>query len=98
MAYLPIIEVFKQRFGLEASDSDEDITRKVQGGLTALSPAGAAMAPYLLHLLVPGVDSGIPASTTPEAIKYRIFEALRVLLLEGQPSAPWCSPSKICIG
>ena len=51
LAYLPVIDLVKQYFRIDASDRDEDIRRKVYDGLAQLGMALEATAPYLLHLL-----------------------------------------------
>lgn len=88
LAYGPIIDLLKQQFQIDTSDRDEDIRDKIQQGLTSLSTALAAAAPYVGHLL--GVDTAesLPAGLTPEAIKQRTFEALRGFVSESASSRP----------
>jgi DNA-binding CsgD family transcriptional regulator len=88
LAYGPIVDLLKQQFQIDASDRDEDIRDKIQQGLAALSPALAATAPYVGHLL--GVDTagGLPAGLTPEAVKHRTFEALRGFVSESASRRP----------
>jgi predicted ATPase/class 3 adenylate cyclase len=81
LAYWPMVDVLKQHFQIGVNDGDEDIKRRVHGGLAALNLEPQANAPYLLHLLATGVDAGLPAGLSPEAIKYRTFEALRGVVL-----------------
>jgi class 3 adenylate cyclase/DNA-binding CsgD family transcriptional regulator len=88
LAYGPIVELLKQQFRIDTSDRDEDIRGKIQQGLAALSTALAAAAPYVGHLL--GVDTAgsLPTGLTPEAIKYRTFEALRGFVSESASRRP----------
>jgi class 3 adenylate cyclase/DNA-binding CsgD family transcriptional regulator/tetratricopeptide (TPR) repeat protein len=80
LAYLPIIDLIKQYFQIDASDRDKDIRRKVDDGLEQLGMAPEGMAPYLLHLLA--VEGEGDVGPSPEAIKHQTFEALRGLVGE----------------
>jgi len=100
----PIIEVLKQFFRIDASDSDEDIRGKVHRGLEPLGAALAAAAPYMCHLLGVETGEGIPAGLAPEAVKYRTFAALRGLLCESAARRPlvlaiedlhWADPTTV---
>ena len=64
------------------SDQDEDIQHKVRHGLAGAEPGVESAAPSLLHLLAVGTADGLPAGMAPEAIKHRIFDALRGLVGE----------------
>ena len=88
LAYGPIVELLKQQFQIDTSDRDEDIRDKIQQGLASLSTFLAAAAPYVGHLL--GVDTAgsLPAGLTPEAVKYRTFEALRGFVSESASRRP----------
>ena len=88
MSYLPLIDLCKQYFRINAGDSDADITRKVHRGLEAVGAEPEATAPYLLHLLAADVDGGIPAAMPPEVVKRRTFEALRLLVLQSTTRRP----------
>jgi class 3 adenylate cyclase/DNA-binding NarL/FixJ family response regulator len=81
VAYLPIINVLKRTFRIGANDSDEDIVAKVHYALAALEIDRESTAPYVLHLLAPGLHNGLPTSLPPEVVKHRLFEALRLLML-----------------
>jgi DNA-binding CsgD family transcriptional regulator/DNA-binding transcriptional ArsR family regulator len=80
LAYHPIVDLLKQLFRIDNSDSDADIRRRVHQGLAALH-ADPETAPYLLHLLAVEVHDYLPQGLSPEALKQRIFEAVRTLLL-----------------
>ena len=88
LAYGPIVELLKQQFQIDASDRDEDIRDKIQQGLASLSTSLAAAAPYVGHLL--GVDTAgsLPTGLTPEAVKYRTFEALHGFVSESASRRP----------
>jgi class 3 adenylate cyclase/tetratricopeptide (TPR) repeat protein len=83
LAYGPIIEVLRHLFGVDVGDSGEDIQAKVRSALEPLGATVAAAAPYLCHLLGVETEGGIPEGLAPEALKRRVFEALRGLLSEG---------------
>jgi class 3 adenylate cyclase len=88
VAYLPIAEMLKENFALDPNDGDVDIRQKVEGGFSALGIDLETTVPYLLHLLAPNAAGDMPVSMAPEAVKYRIFEALRLLTLEGAARRP----------
>jgi predicted ATPase/class 3 adenylate cyclase/DNA-binding CsgD family transcriptional regulator len=79
LAYLPIIELLKQHFRIDASDSDTDIEGKVHRGLAEYNLDADALAPYLLHVLA--AEDSMPSGISPEALKRRIFEALQTLVI-----------------
>jgi DNA-binding CsgD family transcriptional regulator/tetratricopeptide (TPR) repeat protein len=82
LAYLPIIDLIKQYFRIDASDRDEDIRRKIYDGLGQLGMALEATAPYLLHLLAVETEGHLLVGPSPEAVKHQTFEALRRLVCE----------------
>jgi class 3 adenylate cyclase/DNA-binding CsgD family transcriptional regulator len=88
LAYLPIVDWLKQHFRLDANDQDQDIKRKVYHGLEALNADPEATAPYVLHLLAAETGTNLPAGMSPEAVKHRIFETLRWLVLETASQRP----------
>jgi predicted ATPase len=79
--------MLKENFALDPNDGDVDIRQKVEGGFSALG-IDLETTPYLLHLLAPNAAGDMPVSMAPEAVKYRIFEALRLLTLEGAARRP----------
>jgi len=88
VAYLPIIELLKQTFRIDASDSSVDITRKVEHGLQRLGVDLETIAPYVLHLLAVDPGGGLPADLPPDIFKRRIFEALQVIMLTEAAQRP----------
>jgi predicted ATPase/class 3 adenylate cyclase/DNA-binding CsgD family transcriptional regulator len=79
LAYLPVIDLLKQHFRIDASDSDTDIQEKVHRGLAGYDLDAAAIAPYLLHVLA--AEDSMPTGISPEALKRHIFEALQALVI-----------------
>jgi class 3 adenylate cyclase/DNA-binding CsgD family transcriptional regulator len=88
LAYLPVIDLLKQYFQIDASDRDEDIQRKVYDGLAPLGTALQATAPYLLRLLAVAMEGGMLAEASPEAVKHQTFEALLGLVGESAAHRP----------
>ena len=80
LAYQPVVDVLKQLFRIDTSDSEVEIRRKVRQGLKGLD-ADVAIAPYLLHILAVEVAEDLPPGLSPEALKQRLFEAARAVLL-----------------
>lgn len=80
LAYQPVVDVLKQLLDINNSDSEAVIRRKVNQGLEALN-TDVATAPYLLHLLAVEVDAELPPGLSPEALKQRLFESVRTVLL-----------------
>jgi class 3 adenylate cyclase/tetratricopeptide (TPR) repeat protein len=80
--YLPIIDLVKDAFGIDETDSEEEVARKVD------SSASASAAPYLRHLLA--VDAGDESILTmdPQLRKAKTFEALRDLALTAAEVRP----------
>jgi predicted ATPase len=80
--YLPIVDLVKDAFQIDESDSEAEVIAKVDAGTSAEG------APYLRHLLA--VDPGDPSIPTmdPQLRKARTFEALRDLALEAAERRP----------
>jgi predicted ATPase len=88
LAYLPIIELLKQYFQIDLHASHVAMRHTVMQGLEALQADLEATALYLLHLLDPEAPEGLPPGMSPEAIKRKLFESLRWLLLEMSARRP----------
>ena len=58
IAFLPIVQMLKQNFGIEARDAEAQIIARVQRGLAFMGEEAANIAPYLRYLL--SVDPGDP--------------------------------------
>lgn len=75
-AYLPLIELVKNYFQIEADDDERRCREKVAGRVLMLDRTLEDLLPYLLHLLgiadpgsaLPNMDSGIRRQRTFEAI------------------------------
>jgi class 3 adenylate cyclase/tetratricopeptide (TPR) repeat protein len=88
VAYLPIIDLLRNNFRLEPSDSGEQITQKVRTGLQRLRADLEVTLSYLLYLLGVEPDGGIPNDTPPEVLKTKTFDALRLITLKGADIQP----------
>ncbi|MDP8927234.1 MAG: AAA family ATPase [Actinomycetota bacterium] len=78
--YMPITEVVRQSFGVEESDDEAAIIRRVEERSSGWDERPRALVPYLKYLL--NVDPG-PAVVRmdPRERQAGIFDALRTLLL-----------------
>jgi class 3 adenylate cyclase len=73
----PVLEMFRQRFGINEQDSDLSAREKIAGALLLLEPAFAEMLPAMFDFMgVP--DPARPApSIDPEAAQRRMLEHVR---------------------
>ncbi|MCP4752303.1 MAG: hypothetical protein GY866_15530 [Proteobacteria bacterium] len=79
---LPIVEVFKEIFGIEETDGDFRIKDKVQAELDVLQIKDSSTLPYLLELLAPEV-SGIDKDTdNPVEIKNLMIQSMMAILVK----------------
>jgi len=88
VVYHPIIDILKANFDVRDEDGDLQIREKIKKGLELLGADEVSTLPYLLDLLSVK-DSGsdkIPLS--PEERKYRIFGALKQLVLKSSENRP----------
>ncbi len=81
MPYLPVLEVLHAACGLDDLDTPEQMRAKVESVLADLGVDVGASAPYLLRLV--GVKPGTEtlAELQPDALKPRLLDAFRQLLL-----------------
>jgi tetratricopeptide (TPR) repeat protein len=81
MPYLPVLELLHAACGLDEADTPERMRAKVESLLGELEIDVASSAPYLLRLV--GVKPGTEtiAELQPEALKPRLLEAFRQLVL-----------------
>jgi predicted ATPase len=81
-------DILKANFDIRENDADPEIREKVKSGLKIIGVDEVSTLPYLLELL--GVkDSGIDKiSLSPEAIKDRIFKALKRITLKASEIRP----------
>ena len=88
MPYHPIIDILKSNFDILEKDKDIEIRDKVKRGLKLIGADEASTLPYLLEVLSVK-DSGIDRiSMSPEARKYRIIEALKIIVQKGSEIRP----------
>lgn len=79
--YLPLLDVLKASCGITDADTSAVVAERVRAALRDVGVNPDEASPFLLHLL--GMEDGAERlqSLEPDAIKARIFEALRQLLL-----------------
>ncbi len=78
--YLPIREIVRQSFGVEESDDEAHLLRRVEERTSAWDERAEALVPYLKYLL--NVDPGTAVvRMDPRERQAGIFDALRTLLL-----------------
>lgn len=88
MPYYPVIDILRSTFCVERGDKDSTIKAKVSSGLKALKVDEEWCLPYVLELLSVG-DSGIESMTAGhEAIKDRILQSLKQIVLKGSQVRP----------
>ena len=88
VAYHPVIDILKANFDVLEGDGDAEIREKVKKGLKILGLDETLTLPYFLELLSVK-DSGIDKTPmSPEAIKNRIMEALKQIVLKGSEIRP----------
>jgi tetratricopeptide (TPR) repeat protein len=82
IAYHPLVDIARRAFGVEETDDDAAIIRRVDEGTAGWVPSSQPVAPFLKYLL--SVDPGDPAiaAMDPRARRAGVFDALRALLLE----------------
>jgi len=88
ISYHPVIDLLKSNFGIIEGDDDRKIKEKVKQGLEVLDIDKASTLPYLLELLSvkrSGVDM---IRTSPDAIKDRMMEAVKKIVLKGSELRP----------
>jgi transcriptional regulator with AAA-type ATPase domain/predicted ATPase len=87
--YWPILELVRQNFLVADTDTPESVRSRIEGTLRALGLDTETIAPYLLTLLgMKTGDEGPLALLSPEVIKSRTIEALRVLGAAGSRRRP----------
>ena len=86
--YLPVIDLLKAYFQIEARDDPRRMREKVMGKLLALDRSLEPSLPAFLALLDVSVDDGPWAALDPPQRRQRTLEAIKRLLLreaQGQP-------------
>jgi transcriptional regulator with AAA-type ATPase domain/tetratricopeptide (TPR) repeat protein/ABC-type lipoprotein export system ATPase subunit len=88
LPYVPIIDFVRSMFGIVEADSLEMTVTKVRSGLQMLTMEPKEWVPYLLHLLGHREMVENLASLSPEAVKARTMEALRLISLRRSRQRP----------
>ncbi len=85
--FLPVIDQFRENFGIEEFDGEPEIIAKVEHGLQRLGQLDEHI-PYIRYLLA--VDPGDPAISAmePSARRKRILDACRAAALRGASIRP----------
>ncbi len=86
--YLPMIELVRRYFWLEAGEDAERVREKVRTAINALDPAFAPIVPPLLALLDVAPDDGEWPSLDPRQRRQRIIDALKALFLRESRRQP----------
>ncbi len=86
--YLPITDLLKGYFQLEARDGAREIHAKVQDGLRTLDPALEPDLPALLALLDVSADDARWQGLDPALRRQRTLDAVRALLLRESQRQP----------
>ena len=89
-AYLPVIDLLKGYFQIQARDEARRIEEKVTGKLLTLDRTLEASLPALLALLDVPVDDREWKALDPPARGHRILETCRRLLLRESQAQPLC--------
>jgi DNA-binding NtrC family response regulator/tetratricopeptide (TPR) repeat protein len=86
--YLPVLELLRTMCGITDVDQPDAIAEKIRAGLTAVGLDPVQAVPSLLQAL--GVKDGAEslAQVSPEAVKTKIFETIRQLIVRRSRAAP----------
>jgi class 3 adenylate cyclase/predicted ATPase len=80
-AYMPLVELLKQYFGLGSQDDERSRREKVTGKVVTLERRLEDSLPYLLFLLGIAEPDSVLLQMDPQLRRQRTFEALRQLLI-----------------
>ena len=86
--YLPVLDLLKAYFQLEARDDGRGSARKSSGKLRALDPALGSLLPAVLALLDVPVDDRTWQALEPPQRRQRTLDALKRLLLRESQVQP----------
>jgi len=86
--YLPLIEMLRKEFGINATHGPATIAERVRAGLEMLEMAPAEWMPFFLQLLGIRDEDDRLATLSPEAIKARTVEGIRQMLVRGSRRRP----------
>ena len=85
--FLPLVDLVRAQCGIGADTGPEEISALIEGRARELDLPADASA-WLRHLAGVEAGSDTPATRTPEAVKARTFEVLRLLLLRASMRQP----------
>jgi transcriptional regulator with AAA-type ATPase domain/tetratricopeptide (TPR) repeat protein len=86
--YLPVLDILRQNFRITDHDGPEAIAEKIRQGLADLELDPAEWSPYLNQLFGIKESTDRLAGLAPGAIKFRTFEGLRQMGLNGSRRRP----------
>jgi len=89
-AYLPVIDLCKSYFRIEARDDARSIREKVTGKLLTLDESPRAMVPGFLSLLDVSTDDASWDTLDPGQRRRRTIDGLRRMLLRESQGQPLC--------
>jgi class 3 adenylate cyclase/tetratricopeptide (TPR) repeat protein len=87
VSYLPIVDMLRDGFRLETTDSDAEIATKLEAGLQR-NGVDPSHLPYLRHLLSVEPDTSPVFADDPQLRKAKIFEALRDVVIGAANTRP----------
>lgn len=88
VAYHPIIDILKSNFDIQENDSHLKIKEKVITGLQDMAAEEVSTLPYLLELLSASDKQIDHVIVSPEDMKDRIIEALKLISVKGSEIRP----------
>jgi class 3 adenylate cyclase/tetratricopeptide (TPR) repeat protein len=89
IAYLPIVDVLKESFGIEELDDEAAIVDKVERSVRAMGGDLAVHLPYLKYLLSADPGDATVVSMDPSLRKTQLFAALQALTTRGTTIRPF---------
>ncbi|HET7875100.1 MAG TPA: sigma 54-interacting transcriptional regulator, partial [Methylomirabilota bacterium] len=82
MPYAPLLDVFREAYGITGGDAGPEISQKVRRGLEQAGMDPDEWAPYLLVLWGLPEETERLAGLSPEGLRSRVFETLRRVAVE----------------
>jgi class 3 adenylate cyclase/tetratricopeptide (TPR) repeat protein len=98
--YFPLVDMLNRVFQIEESDPARTLKKKLEAGIARIVGKGSDIVPYVGELYSLGYSS--VAEVSPEYLKSRLHEAIRIILTEIARKAPtiflledlhWADPS-----
>jgi tetratricopeptide (TPR) repeat protein len=88
MAFHPLIDLLRRRFGIEEADDESTIVAKIDGALRELGDDVVSTAPYLRALLSVDPGDGAVRAMDPAQRRGETFEAVRRLFVRAAERRP----------